>query len=219
MIFYASCYGDRQNMRHNVKTTVSVKRRLTQGASVLALAMGLTAASAQAAGYNSGWGFDEAGMNHSVKPGDNFFEYANGTYLKNLKIPGDMSSYGPFRILYELSMERQKAILSEAQKHVSAEPSDDMGKIGTFYASYLDQKAVDALGAKPLAVDLEKIRKVSDAKSLAEAFGTSLNSMAFSTFQIGVEQDQKDPEHYMLMLDQGMSIGVSGGLGDRKSVV
>ncbi|KXV33407.1 M13 family metallopeptidase [Gluconobacter thailandicus] len=213
VIFYASCYGNRQNMRHNVKTTVSVKRRLTQGASLLALAMGLTSVSAQAAGYNSGWGFDEAGMNRSVKAGDNFFEYANGTYLKNLKIPGDMSSYGPFRILYELSMERQKAILNEAQKHVSAEPSDDMGKIGTFYASFLDQKAVDALGAKPLAADLEKIRKVNDARSLAEAFGSSLKSMAFSTFQIGVEQDQKDPEHYMLMLDQGMSIGVSGGLG------
>ena len=168
---------------------------------------------AQAAGYNAGWGFDEAGMNRAVEPGNNFFEYANGTYLKNLKIPGDMSSYGPFRILYELSLSRQKTILDEAAKKVTEQPTDDMGKIGTYYASFLDQKAVDRLGGKPLAADLETIRNVNDGKSLAAAFGASLKSMMFSTFQIGVEQDQKDPERYMLMLDQGMSIGVSGGLG------
>ncbi|GEC61267.1 zinc metalloprotease [Gluconobacter oxydans] len=168
---------------------------------------------AQAAGYNAGWGFDEAGMNRAVQPGDNFFEYANGTYLKNLKIPGDMSSYGPFRILYELSLSRQKTILDEAAKKSVDQPTDDMGKIGTYYASFLDQKAVDRLGAKPLAADLETIRNVNDGKGLAAAFGSSLKSMAFTTFQIGVEQDQKDPEHYMLMLDQGMSIGVGGGLG------
>ncbi len=168
---------------------------------------------AQAAGYNAGWGFDEAGMNRAVQPGDNFFEYANGTYLKNLKIPGDMSSYGPFRILYELSLSRQKTILDEAAKKSVDQPTDDMGKIGTYYASFLDQKTVDRLGARPLAADLEKIRNVNDAKGLATAFGSSLKSMAFTTFQIGVEQDQKDPEHYMLMLDQGMSIGVGGGLG------
>lgn len=168
---------------------------------------------AQAAGYNAGWGFDEAGMNRAVQPGDNFFEYANGTYLKNLKIPGDMSSYGPFRILYELSLSRQKTILDEAAKKSVDQPTDDMGKIGAYYASFLDQKAVDRLGAKPLAADLETIRNVNDGKGLAAAFGSSLKSMAFTTFQIGVEQDQKDPEHYMLMLDQGMSIGVGGGLG------
>ncbi|EHH69434.1 metalloprotease [Gluconobacter morbifer G707] len=186
---------------------------LIRSASILALAAGIMGTGAQAAGYDPGWGFDEAGMNRSVKPGDNFFEYANGTYLKNLKIPGDMSSYGPFRILYELSLERQRTILDEARGHVSDQPSDDMGKIGTYYASFLDEKAVDRLGAKPLAPDLETIRTVGDSKSLAAAFGSSLKSLSFTTFQIGVEQDQKDPTRYMLMLDQGMSIGVSGGLG------
>ncbi|QDH17696.1 M13 family metallopeptidase [Swingsia samuiensis] len=168
--------------------------------------------SAQAAGYNAGWGFDEAGMNRAVKPGNNFFEYANGTYLKNLQIPSDMSSYGPFRILYELSLERQKAILEDAEKHTSEKPTDDLSKIGTFYASYLDQGAVDRLGAKPLAHDLAAIRAVKTPTDFAKAFGSSAHSFGFSTFQFGVEQDQKDPSRYILMLDQGMSIGVEGGL-------
>ncbi|MFT8478557.1 M13 family metallopeptidase [Gluconobacter oxydans] len=200
-------------MRFNVKRFLTSRHALKHGASLFALAAGLMVSGAQAAGYNAGWGFDEAGMNRAVQPGDNFFEYANGTYLKNLKIPGDMSSYGPFRILYELSLSRQKTILDEAAKKSVDQPTDDMGKIGTYYASFLDQKAVDRLGAKPLAADLETIRNVNDGKGLAAAFGSSLKSMAFTTFQIGVEQDQKDPEHYMLMLDQGMSIGVGGGLG------
>ncbi|WP_408871912.1 M13 family metallopeptidase [Gluconobacter oxydans] len=196
-----------------MKRFLTSRHALKHGASLFALAAGLMVSGAQAAGYNAGWGFDEAGMNRAVQPGDNFFEYANGTYLKNLKIPGDMSSYGPFRILYELSLSRQKTILDEAAKKSVDQPTDDMGKIGTYYASFLDQKAVDRLGAKPLAADLEAIRNVNDGKGLAAAFGSSLKSMAFTTFQIGVEQDQKDPEHYMLMLDQGMSIGVGGGLG------
>ncbi|MFT8956482.1 MAG: M13 family metallopeptidase [Gluconobacter oxydans] len=196
-----------------MKRFLTSRHALKHGASLFALAAGLMVSGAQAAGYNAGWGFDEAGMNRAVQPGDNFFEYANGTYLKNLKIPGDMSSYGPFRILYELSLSRQKTILDEAAKKSVDQPTDDMGKIGTYYASFLDQKAVDRLGAKPLAADLETIRNVNDGKGLAAAFGSSLKSMAFTTFQIGVEQDQKDPEHYMLMLDQGMSIGVGGGLG------
>ncbi|MFT8988836.1 MAG: M13 family metallopeptidase [Gluconobacter albidus] len=200
-------------MRYIVKRFLTSRHTLKHGASLLALAAGLMVSGAQAAGYNAGWGFDEAGMDRAVQPGNNFFEYANGTYLKNLKIPGDMSSYGPFRILYELSLSRQKTILDEAAKKVAQQPTDDMGKIGTYYASFLDQKAVDRLGGKPLAADLETIRNVNDGKSLAAAFGASLKSMMFSTFQIGVEQDQKDPERYMLMLDQGMSIGVSGGLG------
>ncbi|AQS90308.1 peptidase M13 [Gluconobacter albidus] len=200
-------------MRYIVKRFLTSRHTLKHGASLVALAAGLMVSGAQAAGYNAGWGFDEAGMDRAVQPGNNFFEYANGTYLKNLKIPGDMSSYGPFRILYELSLSRQKTILDEAAKKVAQQPTDDMGKIGTYYASFLDQKAVDRLGGKPLAADLETIRNVNDGKSLAAAFGASLKSMMFSTFQIGVEQDQKDPERYMLMLDQGMSIGVSGGLG------
>ncbi|QQX90771.1 M13 family metallopeptidase [Gluconobacter sphaericus] len=200
-------------MRYIVKRFLTSRHALKHGASLVALAAGLMVSGAQAAGYNAGWGFDEAGMDRAVQPGNNFFEYANGTYLKNLKIPGDMSSYGPFRILYELSLSRQKTILDEATRKVAQQPTDDMGKIGTYYASFLDQKAVDRLGGKPLAADLETIRNVNDGKSLAAAFGASLKSMMFSTFQIGVEQDQKDPERYMLMLDQGMSIGVSGGLG------
>ncbi|GBR49129.1 M13 family metallopeptidase [Neokomagataea thailandica] len=188
--------------------------RLSVGVSAFALAAQAGVAhAADAQPYKNGWGFDEAGMDRHAVPGNNFFDYANGTYIKNLKIPGDMGSFGPFRILYEVALARQQAILNDALKHVSDEPSDDIGKIGTFYASYLDQKHLDALGAKPLENDLKIIQGVKDSKGLAEAFGLATKSLLFSTFSFGVEQDESNPERYTLMLDQGMSIGASGGLG------
>ncbi|MXV44486.1 peptidase M13 [Saccharibacter sp. 17.LH.SD] len=162
--------------------------------------------------YQNGWGFDQKGMNPAVKAGDNFFEFANGRYLKNLKIPGDMRSYGPFMVLYELSQERQKHILEELSAQ-SATEQGERQKLGVFYASYLNQKDVDQKGATPLAQDLEAIKRVHDKTSLAEIFGQSVRSFMFGTFSLGIEQNQQDPEHYMLVLDQGMSIGVSGGLG------
>lgn len=161
--------------------------------------------------YQNAWGFDQAGMNIAVHPGDDFFHYANGTYLKNLRIPDDMSSYGPFRILYELSQARQKDILEDAVAH--SVDNVEMQKLATYYRSYMDETSINKKGISPLEDDLAQIRKVEDKTSLAQVFGQAIRSFMFSTFSLDIEQNQKDPEHYMLMLDQGMSIGVSGGLG------
>lgn len=162
--------------------------------------------------YQNDWGFNQAGMDTAVQPGNDFFKYANGRYLEKITIPDDMSSYGPFRILFELSQARQKQILEEAaQGRTTAHNEKD--KLGTYYASYLDQNAVDKKGAKPLLSDIAAIRHVTDHTALAHIFGQATHSFMFSTFMLGVEQDQRDPTRYMLMLDQGMSIGVSGGLG------
>jgi putative endopeptidase len=58
------------------------------------------------------WGFDMAGMDKSIKPGDDFFDYANGTALKNMVIPGDQPGYGSFNALYDLSELRLKALVT-----------------------------------------------------------------------------------------------------------
>lgn len=166
--------------------------------------------------YQDGWGFDVAGMDKAVVPGKNFFDYANGTYLKNLQIPADMSSYGPFRILYQLSQTRQRHLLDEAVQKTAptiTDPADEEGKLAVYYGSFLDQAHVDQLGATPLEPDLKRLHAVHDSASLAHAFGEAARSLMFSTFALGIEQNQADPTRYMLVLDQGMSIGVNGGLG------
>ncbi|WP_407651785.1 M13 family metallopeptidase [Bombella saccharophila] len=160
--------------------------------------------------YQNGWGFDQEGMDPTTPPGQDFFTYANGRYITQLHIPDDMSSYGPFHILFELSQARQRSLLE------SLSPSgknDEQHKLAIFYHSYLDQAAVDAQGITPLHDELAQIQAAKDAPSFAHLFGAAAGSLSFSPFALDIEQDQADPTRYMLMLDQGMSIGISGGLG------
>ena len=85
------------------------------------------------------FGFDTAGMDTTVAPGDNFYQYANGTWAKNTPIPADKSNYGMFTLLDDLSKERTRTIIEESAK-------DPNSKIGAAYASYLDEAAVEAKG-------------------------------------------------------------------------
>src|SRR4029453_6557613 len=82
------------------------------------------------------FGFDSAGMDGSVLPGDNFYKYANGTWERNTAIPADKSNYGMFTVLDDLSRERTRVIIEEAAK-------DPANKIGYAYNSYLDVAAIN----------------------------------------------------------------------------
>ena len=78
-----------------------------------------------------------------MKPGDDFYSYASGTWQKTTQIPADRSSYGMFHKLQDLSLERTRTILEKASQ-------DPSSKIGLFYASFMDEKAVDAKGVAPI---------------------------------------------------------------------
>ena len=97
------------------------------------------------------YGFDAAGMDPSVKPGDDFYLHANGTWAKNTPIPADKSNYGAFNTLDELSRARTRAILETAKD----------------YASYLDTAAVEAKGLAPIKPWLGEIKGVKDKAGYA----------------------------------------------------
>src|SRR5882757_4160728 len=88
------------------------------------------------------FGFDTAGMDHSIKPGDDFTAFAGGIWQKNTEIPADRASYGMFHVLQDLSLDRTRIILEAAAKT----PGD---KIGDYYASFIDEAAADAKGIDP----------------------------------------------------------------------
>lgn len=160
--------------------------------------------------YNPGWGFATAGMDKKIKPGNDFFKYANGTYLDHLTIPPDKSTFGPFTILADVARERVQGILTSASKNVVSEPKTIEEKLGAYYATFLDEDAVEKLGAKPLQPDMDAVKAVKDAKALATIFGQAASGFQFIPFGIGIDADAKDPTQYALMLDQG-----SLGLPDR----
>jgi putative endopeptidase len=147
------------------------------------------------------WGFDLAGRDTSVTPGADFYGYADGTYVKNLQIPPDRSRFGNFDALQALSEDRLHALFDKA----SAD-SDSLGEasqVGAFYRAFMDEKRVDALGAKPLGPELAQIRAADSRSAIAALMGKGSQSFFGSVFQVDIGVDAKDPQHYAVYLGQG----------------
>jgi putative endopeptidase len=142
------------------------------------------------------FGFDVAGMDRSVAPGDDFVEFANGSYLKTLEIPADRSSYGMFVKLDDLSRERTRAIIEAAAAANGAPGSVDQ-KVGDYFASFMDEAAIEAKGAAPLQADLAPFQNARTKGDFARALGASLKGFGPALFPFYINQDAKDPETYV----------------------
>jgi len=156
-------------------------------------------------------GLDLAGMDPSVAPGNDFFAYANGGWIKSHEIPPDRASYGTGAIVEELTAKRTAELIAEAAK--DAPPGSDAKKIGDYYASYLDLAGIAAKGLAPITPALQRIAAIGDAHALAGALGQTLradvdvlNNTNFDTenlFGLWVAQDLSDPTRYAAFLLQG----------------
>jgi len=149
------------------------------------------------------FGFDTAGMDTSVAPGDDFFDYANGTWVKNTPIPADKARYGMFNVLDDLSRERTRTIIDEQAK-------DPNSKIGNAYASFMDEAAIESKGLTPLDPWLDKIRGLKSKAGLAALYAEAEENGVNVPFRMFVAQDRKAPDTYILQMSQG---GI--GLPDR----
>jgi putative endopeptidase len=141
------------------------------------------------------YGFDTAGMDQSVAPGDDFDAYANGTWTKNTEIPADRSNFGMFHVLDDLSRTRTRAILEAAQ-------ADPASKIGAAYKSYMDSAAVEAKGLAPIKPWLAKIAAVKDKAGYAALLGEATRAGIDTPFGFRVGQDDKAPDTYIVALSQ-----------------
>lgn len=146
------------------------------------------------------WGYDLSARDPSVTPGDDFFLYANGSYLKTLEIPADRTRYGSFDVLNELSQNRMRAVVDKAAADKAA--SGDRAKVGALYRSFLDEKKVDALGAKPMAADLARVKAARTRTDIARLMGASMGSFGGSFYSAYIAEDAKDPDHYAVYLGQ-----------------
>ncbi len=138
------------------------------------------------------FGFDVAGMDTSVKPGDDFVAYANGAYLKNLTIPADRASFGLSAKLRDLSQERTRQIIEDAAKQ-AATPGSNAQKVGDYYASFMDEAAIEAKGIAPIKPRLDAIAALSNKTDLARLIGAGQREGLPSPIGISVFQDLKTP--------------------------
>lgn len=158
------------------------------------------------------YGINIANMDRSVKPGDNFYLYADGGWIAHTQIPPDRAGMGVFTTLLDRSNKQVAAIIEDAAKS-SAPAGSDERKIADLYNAYMDDKAIDALGTKPLQSHLDAIAAIKDKHELAVALGKTLradvdllNNAVFSTpnfLGLWVAPGFSDSDHYMPYLLQG----------------
>jgi putative endopeptidase len=163
----------------------------------------------EATRYGS-WGLDLAGMDRSVKPGDDWFEYVNGNWAKTTQIPADRSSWGAFAVLRDLSEARLRKLVESYGTDSGGEP----GKVATLYRGFMDEAAAERLDALPLLARMTPIYAARSKDDMARLMGHALGGFGASFFGPGVSDDAKRPDVYALYLRQ------SGlGLGDREFYV
>jgi putative endopeptidase len=151
--------------------------------------------------------FDKSGTDSTVRPQDNFFQYANGLWMKNTAIPADQSGWGSFYTLYDETQKNIKSILETASASKPAKGSLEQ-KLGDFYASGMDTVTIEKLGATPLKSSLAKIDAVKDYKELmayvAETAASGDDNGIISTY---VGADEKNSTMNILSLYQsGLSL-------------
>ena len=149
------------------------------------------------------FGYDLTAFDRTTKPGDDFFQFANGGYLKRTVIPADRPIASRRYDMSDRTEAQLMAILREASVTAPLEPADTKAKVGAFYASYMDQAAIDALGARALAPEIEAIRSAADLAALARLMGSTNGSLYPSPFGLGIDTDLKNPAAYALYLGQG----------------
>ncbi|MFC3120379.1 M13 family metallopeptidase [Agaribacter flavus] len=154
------------------------------------------------------FGVDLSARDLSVKPGDDFFRYASGTWYDNFEMPADKTRFGAFDGLRERSEERVKAIIEDV---ASVENKNlEQTLIDTYYTSYMDVDTLNKKGISPLLPTLAEFNAISNTKELAKAFGTAWLSNTNTPISAGLAFNRLDPNEYQL------SVGVSGlGLPDR----
>ncbi|WP_258136472.1 M13 family metallopeptidase [Mucilaginibacter phenanthrenivorans] len=141
-------------------------------------------------------------IDRTVKPGDDFFKYANGGWLKKNPIPAAYSSWGIGNVVEEELRDRLKKINEEALT-ANAPKGSNTQKIGDFYYSGLDTVNIEKQGLDPLKGELSNIEKVRDVKGLVELFAHFQTIGVESPIAIGVGQDAKNSDKNMLQLYQG----------------
>jgi putative endopeptidase len=148
-------------------------------------------------------GFDVANLDRSVSPCEDFYQFADGGWMKNNPIPAAYPEWGSFTILQEHNQDVLRTILEDAAKDKSPQPGSNWQKIGDFYASCMDESQIEAAGLKPLEPEFERIAQIKDAAGLQAEVARLQNDGADAIFGFGSQTDFKDSNSMIAGIGQG----------------
>ncbi len=145
------------------------------------------------------FGIDLSSRDASVRPGDDFFRFANGLWLDSFELPADRSDYGSFSVLADRSDERVRGIIEDLADMEPAEGSIEQ-KINDYFQSYMDTGRLNELGIGPLLPGLSAVDSIADREQLTGAFGRAQLENTASPFAFFIGADRSDPDRHQLVL-------------------
>jgi putative endopeptidase len=146
------------------------------------------------------FGIDLSAQDKAVKPGDDFYRYANGHWVNSHTIPSDRVRWGSFDQLAESAEDRVQKLIQGLP--VNAPPGSIEQKVGDYYRAFMNQEAIEAAGIQPARPGLEAIAAARDYKDIATLMGRPDLSLA-SPIDVAIGTDEKNPDRYLADLRQG----------------
>ncbi|MFM7626867.1 MAG: M13 family peptidase, partial [Gammaproteobacteria bacterium] len=148
-------------------------------------------------------GLDLAGFDRSVRPQDDLYRFAGGTWLAKTEVPADRSNYGTFSMLEDHARESLRGIAEAAAADTTAAPGSDRRKLGDLYASYMDTAGIEARGLAPLAEDLAGIAALRTTRDVYAWMGRAQRYRTGAPVNLYVGQDRKQSTRYLTGVSQG----------------
>jgi len=148
-----------------------------------------------------GSGINTANFDTSVRPGDDFYAYVNGTWLLDTPIPSDKSNYGSFTALADEAEENLRVIIEQAAGQ-EAEPGSDAQKVGDFFTSFMDEERIEALGAEPLQATLAEIAGIADKSAMLIKMAELNHISVQMPVGVYIDNDAMQSDQYISYLTQ-----------------
>lgn len=147
---------------------------------------------------------DPVNMDLSVRPGDDFYQYASGTWIKNNPVPAKETRWGSFNVLRDFNINAVKGLVEDAAADKSVPAGSVKRRVGDFYTAAMDSLTIEKLGYTPIKPELEKIKQVKNiADVLNHIADLRTAGIASPMFGFGVGQDRKNVNKYLPQLGQG----------------
>ena len=145
------------------------------------------------------WGFDLEGMDRTVAPGTDFFRYTNGRWLASTPIPADRAMYANFIAVADRAEARTRQIIETA----AGPPGSEGQKIADLYQAFMDEAAIEAQGTAPIQAELDRIAQIKDVSGVVRQLAANARRSVATPIERTVDQDSRDPEHYIANIGQG----------------